>query len=139
VHLRSYDLVPADWHNDAIAAKWAQIRKARQVVMSALEIARNDGKIGASLQATPMVYISADMQAAFAGQDAASLFITSSATLSSDAAPGDAFRLDTIDDIAVVVAVADGEKCARCWKITPEVTADVDICGRCHDVVSAQS
>ena len=139
VHLRSYDPVPADWHNDAIAAKWAQIRKARQVVMSALETARNDGKIGASLQATPMVYISADMQAAFAGQDAASLFITSSATLSSDAAPDGAFRLDAIDDVGVVVAVADGEKCARCWKITPEVTADVDICGRCQDVVSAQS
>ncbi|MFL2841247.1 MAG: isoleucine--tRNA ligase [Candidatus Puniceispirillaceae bacterium] len=139
VHLRSYDPVPADWHNDAIAAKWAQIRKARQVVMSALEAARNDGKIGVSLQATPMVYISADMQAAFAGQDAASLFITSNATLSSDAAPDGAFRLDAIDDVAVVVAVADGEKCARCWKITPEVTADVDICGRCHDVVSAQS
>ena len=139
VHLRSYDPVPADWHNNAIAAKWAQIRKARQVVMSALETARNDGKIGASLQATPMVYISADMQAAFAGQDAASLFITSSATLSSDVAPEDAFRLDAIDDVAVVVAVADGEKCARCWKITPEVTANVDICVRCHDVVSAQS
>ena len=139
VHLRSYDPVPADWHNNAIAAKWAQIRKARQVVMSALETARNDGKIGASLQATPMVYVSADMQAAFAGQDAASLFITSSATLSSDAAPGDAFRLDAIDDVAVVVAVADGEKCARCWKITPEVIADVDICGRCHDVVLTQS
>ena len=27
----------------------------------------------------------------------------------------------------------------RGWKITPEVTADVDICGRCQDVVSAQS
>ena len=139
VHLRSYDPVPADWHNDAVAAKWAQIRKARQVVMSALETARNDGKIGASLQATPTVYISAEMQAAFAGQDAASLFITSSATLSSDTAPDGAFRLDAIDDVAVVVAVADGEKCARCWKITPEVTADVDICGRCQDVVSAQS
>ena len=139
VHLRSYDPVPADWQNDAVAAKWAQIRKARQVVMSALETARNDGKIGASLQATPIVYISADMQSAFAGQDAASLFITSSATLSSDAAPDGAFRLDAIDDVAVLVAVADGEKCARCWKITPEVTANVDICGRCQDVVSAQS
>ena len=139
MHLRSYDPVPADWHNSAVAAKWAQIRKARQVVMSALETARNDGKIGASLQAMPTVYIAADMQSAFAGQDAASLFITSNATLSSDQAPADAFRLDAVDDVAVVVAVADGEKCARCWKITPEVTADVDICGRCHDVVSAKA
>ena len=107
--------------------------------MSALETARNDRKIGASLQATAIVYVSADMQAAFAGQDAASLFITSSATLSSDAAPEGAFRLDAIDDVGVVVAVADGEKCARCWKITPEVTADAYICSRCQEVVSAQS
>ena len=107
--------------------------------MSALETARKDGKIGASLQATPLVYISADVQAAFAGQDAANLFITSSATLSSDAAPEAAFRLDAIDGVGVIVAVAVGEKCARCWKITPEVTADVDICSRCQDVVLAQS
>ena len=139
VHLRSYDPVPADWHNAAVAEKWAQIRKIRQVVMSALETARNDSKIGASLQATPTVYMPADMLSVFSGQDAASLFITSAAILSADPPPVDAFRLEAVGDVAVAVAVADGEKCARCWKITPEVTAERDICGRCHDVVSAAS
>jgi isoleucyl-tRNA synthetase len=139
VHLRSYDLVPADWQNAAVAEKWSQIRKVRQVVMSALEAARNDGMIGASLQATPTIYMPAAMLSQFVGQDAASLFITSAASLSDAPAPADAFRLEAVADVAVVVAVADGEKCARCWKITPEVTAERDICTRCHDAVSAGS
>ena len=62
--------------------------------MSALESARNDGRIRASLQAAPTVYVSKDALWAFAGQDAASLFITSSAILTTDTAPADAFRLD---------------------------------------------
>ena len=137
VHLRSYDPVPYEWHNDEVAKKWIKIREVRQVVMSALETARNDGKIGSSLQAAPTVYVSDDMLSAFAGQDAASLFITSSASLTSRAAPAGAFQLEAVDGVAVDFAIAGGEKCARCWKITPEVSAVRDICDRCHDVVLA--
>jgi isoleucyl-tRNA synthetase len=139
VHLRSYDAVPAEWNNAEIGQQWTQIRKVRQVVMSALETARNEGKIGASLQAAPIVHLSAAQQQAFAGEDVASLFITSAAHLTTDAAPADAFRLETVEGVAVTFATASGEKCARCWKITPEVTAERDICDRCHDVVSATS
>ena len=137
VHLRSYDPIPSDWHNNDIAQKWKQIRMVRQVVMSALETARNDGKIGASLQAAPIVCVSEDMLLAFSGQDAASLFITSAATLTTSVAPADSFRLEAIDGVAVSVAMAEGEKCARCWKISRDVSVPRDICNRCHDVVSA--
>ena len=136
VHLRQYDAVPANWRNDDIDANWSLIRQVRQVVMSALEKARNDGAIGASLQAAPQVYVTAAMQSAFDGQDAASLFITSAATIVTDTPPADAFRLDTVADVAVGFAVATGGKCARCWKVMPEVTADDGICKRCDDVVA---
>ena len=136
VHLRQYDAVPANWRNDDIDAKWSTIRQVRQVVMSALEKARNDGVIGASLQAAPQVYVSVAMQSAFDGQDAASLFITSAATIVTDTPPTDAFRLDTVADVAVEFAIATGGKCARCWKVMPEVTADDGICKRCDDVVA---
>ena len=136
VHLRQYDAVPANWRNDDIDANWSLIRQVRQVVMSALEKARNDGAIGASLQAAPQVYVTAAMQSAFDGQDAASLFITSAATIVTDTSPADAFRLDTVADVAVGFAVATGGKCARCWKVMPEVTADDGICKRCDDVVA---
>jgi len=136
VHLRQYDAVPANWRNDEIDANWSLIRQVRQVVMSALEKARNDGAIGASLQAAPQVYVTAAMQSAFDGQDAASLFITSAATIVTDTPPADAFRLDTVVDVAVGFAVATGGKCARCWKVMPEVAADDGICKRCEDVVA---
>ena len=139
VHLRSYDPIPSEWFDIDVEQKWMQIRKVRQVVMSALETARNDGKIGSSLQAAPKVYISEDTLLAFEGQDVAGLFITSAASLTANAAPVDAFQLETINDVAVGFAIADGEKCARCWKISPEVSAERDICKRCHNVVSALS
>ena len=136
VHLRQYDEVPAEWRNNNIEANWSTIRQVRQVVMSALEKARNEGAIGASLQAAPHVYVTAAMQSAFDGQDAASLFITSAANIVTDRPPVDAFRLDTVANVAVEVAVAKGGKCARCWKVMPEVTGDDGICKRCNDVVA---
>ena len=86
VHLRHYDVVPANWRDDDIEANWSTIRHVRQVVMSALEKARNDGAIGASLQAAPQVYVTPAMHSAFNGQDVASLFITSTANILTDAA-----------------------------------------------------
>jgi len=71
------------------------------------------------------------------GLDAGSLFITSDATISTDVAPDDAFRLETVDDVAVAFALADGEKCARCWRITPEVIEEGGICKRCESVVAS--
>ena len=136
VHLRSFDPIASEWHDNDVAERWTQIRRVRQVVMSALESARNDGRIGASLQAAPKVYVPEDMLLAFAGQDAASLFITSSATLTTDTAPADAFRLEAINDVAVGFSMAEGEKCARCWKISREVNLTRDICDRCYNVLA---
>ena len=136
VHLRSYDPIPAEWHNADVGARWDGIRRVRQVVTSALEAARNDGAIGASLQAAPVVHVNSDGVSLFEGEVAADLFITSDATITSDAAPADAFRLEGVEDVAVAFATADGGKCARCWKITAEVEAEDGICKRCDDVVN---
>ena len=137
VHLRSYDPIPDGWRDTALGARWDGIRRVRQVVTSALETARNDGAIGASLQAAPTVHVSADLAGLFDGEDAASLFITSAAKISTDPAPADAFRLEGVEDVAVAFAVAVGGKCARCWRIMPEVMAGIEICQRCDDVVNA--
>ena len=110
VHLRSYDPIPSNWANNRIAKRWDGIRRVRQVVMSALENARNEGKIGSSLQAALKVYVSADVEELFDGLDAASLFITSAAVITNDSAPEDAFKLDGINDVAIAFAMADGEK-----------------------------
>ena len=46
--------------------------------------------------------------------------------------------LADVDGVAVRVGPAEGEKCARCWKVLPEVgkgAAHDDLCGRCADAV----
>ena len=40
--------------------------------------------------------------------------------------PADAFRLDDVKGVAVVPALATGRKCARSWKVSPDVGADPD-------------
>jgi isoleucyl-tRNA synthetase len=38
--------------------------------------------------------------------------------------PPEAFRLDEVKGVAVVVQLAQGKKCARSWKILPSVGSD---------------
>ena len=58
------------------------------------------------------------------GVDLAEIAITSQASLRDGAGPEDAFRLDDVAGIAVVPGKAEGRKCARSWKILPQVGAD---------------
>jgi len=128
VHLRQFPQLPAQWSNKALDAKWRLIRKVRRVVTGALEIERRDKRIGSSLEAAPVVYIESEadreLYDAFAGLDAAEIFITSQAELKLGAAKGDVFRLDEVGGVAVAPKLATGYKCARSWKISPYVGSD---------------
>ena len=46
-------------------------------------------------------------------------------------------RMPEVDGVAVVFAKAEGEKCARCWKVLPDVGshATPGVCGRCDEAV----
>ena len=110
------------------------------MVTGALEVEREAKRIGSSLQAHPVVYADPSTLAALDGVDLAEIAITSDASLSGEAAPEDAFRLDDVAGAAVVVEAAQGSKCQRCWKVLPEVGAHAvfaDVCGRCADAVEA--
>jgi isoleucyl-tRNA synthetase len=138
VHLIDIPETPATWRNDALAAKWVGIRRARRVVTSALEIQRTDKVIGASLEAAPTVYVAdANLAAALTSVPFEDVCITSAITLTTDAAPSDAFKLPEIDGIAVVFDKATGDKCGRCWKILPDVGthAHDGVCGRCDSAL----
>ncbi|HEX7775070.1 MAG TPA: isoleucine--tRNA ligase, partial [Parvibaculum sp.] len=122
VHTRLFPDVPADWRNEALDEKWRNIRELRRVVTGALEVERREKRIGASLEAAPDVYVSnAELKAAMAGVDLAEISITSGASLIDGEGPADAFRLDDVPGVAVVSKPAEGKKCARSWKILPEV------------------
>ncbi|MGX0876017.1 isoleucyl-tRNA synthetase [Roseovarius sp. MBR-154] len=139
VHLTDIPDTPADWLNEPLAAKWAQVRQARRVVTAALEVQRSDKVIGASLEAAPIVHVrDTGMLAALKSVNFEDICITSDITLTDTPRPDEAFRLPEVDTVGVVFAKADGEKCQRCWKILPDVGnhAHPGTCKRCDAALS---
>ena len=140
VHLRTFPDVPADWNNKALAEKWNRIRDLRRVVTGALEIARRDKVIGASLEAAPTLHVTDAKDADLLKTvDLAEIAITSGATVTTAAPPAGAFKLDEVPGATVAFAKASGTKCARCWRILPEVgksAAHPHICLRCEAAVA---
>jgi len=130
VHLQTLPETPASWRDDALAAKWQKIRRVRRVVTGALEIERAAKRIGASLEAAPKVHIAdADLRAAVEslGLTAfADTCITSAIAVEAGEGPAEAFRLDEVKGVAVVPAPAQGRKCARSWRVSPEVGTDAE-------------
>jgi isoleucyl-tRNA synthetase len=125
VHLETFPETPAGWRDDELAKRWATIRAARRVVTGALEIERAAKRIGASLEAAPHVHVADEATRALLGSvDMAEICITSGLALAAGDGPADAFRLDDVKGIAVVPAQAEGRKCARSWKISPDVGSD---------------
>ncbi|UNK37441.1 isoleucine--tRNA ligase [Shinella sp. H4-D48] len=125
VHLEQFPDVPAEWRNDALEAKWEKIRAVRSVVTGALEIERREKRIGASLEAAPVVHIAdPELLAALDGQDFAEICITSAITLVAGEGPVEAFRLAEVAKVSVEPKLAEGQKCARSWRITTDVGSD---------------
>jgi isoleucyl-tRNA synthetase len=124
VHLEGFADVPADWRNDALAAKWAQVRSLRRVVTGALEIERAQKRLGSSLEAEPHLWLEPQHAEVLAGLDLPELFITSAVVIETGAAPADGFTLPETPGVTVKVERARGRKCLRSWKISEEVGAD---------------
>ncbi len=125
VHLEPFPDVPASWRDDALAEKWRKLRILRRVVTGALELERAAKRIGSSLEAHPLIYVSdRDLFDTVVDADLAELCITSGAALIEGEGPSEAFRLPDVAGVAVVPQLAQGRKCARSWKITPAVGED---------------
>ncbi len=120
IHLQSFPAIPAAWHDPALGERWAALRAMRSQATAVLEQARAEKLIGSSLQAVlevPLAFL-------------------------------DVLDSDTWAEIAIVSAVqpggslivlrAPGEKCARCWRVLPEVgqgPSQAPVCMRCEAVV----
>ena len=140
VHLHTFPEAPKEWHDEKLVQKWARVRELRRVVTGALEIARRDKVIGASLEARPVLFVNADDAKLMDGIDLGEIAITSHAVVSTHDAPADAFKLSDVEGASVVFHHAEGDKCARCWMILPEVGSHPkhpDLCNRCSAAVDA--
>ena len=118
--------------DEAAMERWDKIIKLRDVVNQALETARNEKKIGKSLEAKIVLTVPA-FESALDGMDADTLadnLIVSQAEV----------QKSDMNVLKVDVESAAGVKCERCWKVLPTVGADSQhptLCPRCARVVSA--
>ncbi len=125
VHLEVFPELPKAWRDAALAEKWEKVKRVRRVITGALEIARAAKRIGASLEAAPQVFIAdGDLMAALDGVDMAEVCITSSLEVTQGEPPKDAFALEDVAGVGVLVKPATGKKCARSWRITGDVGSD---------------
>jgi isoleucyl-tRNA synthetase len=125
VHLTLFPEGLESFRDEKLAAKWETIRNVRRVVTGALEVERAAKRIGSSLEASPLVFVTdkAIFETLF-DVDIAEVSLTSNAMVTNEEAPAGAFRLNEVPGVAVVVEKAVGTKCARCWKILPTVGED---------------
>ena len=124
---------------DHLATKWTNIMELRDEVLKALEEARNAKTIGKSLEAKVTLYVKDEFKPLFDTDaiDFAQLFIVSQFELggSKEEAVENALSLE---NAAVLVEKAEGEKCERCWTISDTVGTNEKhpaLCSRCAEVV----
>ena len=139
VHLELFPELPAAWRDPALAARWDRVRRVRRVITGALEVERREKRIGASLQAAPVVYLTAEDEAAIDGLDMAELSITSGIETKVGEPPAGSFTVAEVAGVGVVPSLANGAKCGRCWQVLSEVEVTGGLCRRCADAVTARA
>lgn len=126
---------PIDDINVELTARWDKIHLIRDDVKKALENARAEKIIGASLDAEISVYADGEMYDFLNSvEDLASVFIVSKVVL----VKGGTGEYKGEQNLSVTVKHAEGEKCARCWKYSGDVGVDAEhptLCARCAEVL----
>ncbi len=123
----------------AFMEKWEKIHKVRVDVQKALEIARNEKKIGKSLEAHIILGAGGELYDFLKSVETAlpEIFITSGVTVTAEKQPFEG----EVEGLSVGVQPAKGEKCERCWKFSETVgsnAAHPHLCAHCAAVLAEE-
>ncbi len=129
--------VEAAWEDKELEDKWERVLAVKSDVSKALELARQEKVIGKSLDAKVEIFASGEPYK-FLNEipDLATVLIVSEAVVTEG--EGEGVKGENEPGITVKVSPARGEKCERCWMITPDVGCDHDhptLCKRCAEVI----
>ena len=130
---------PTDDTDRSLMERWDRLHLVRDDVKKALENARAEKVIGASLDAQVTVYAEGEMLNFLKSfPDLASIFIVSAVHLEQ----GGTGAFQGEQPVSVTVRRADGEKCGRCWMYSDTVGSDSaypGVCARCAGVLKSLS
>jgi isoleucyl-tRNA synthetase len=138
VHLSEFPKARPALRDEKLAAEWDRLWVIRSEVTKALEVARRDKLIGASLEAKVGLRAAGDdaaLLAKYAAELPAILIVSQVELPDAQAASP-----TEVPGLTLRVAKADGEKCERCWNYSVQVGRDAKhptLCERCVPVVTA--
>ncbi|MFZ5722034.1 MAG: isoleucine--tRNA ligase [Pseudomonadota bacterium] len=120
------------------AADWELVMAAKTAINKQIEVARNEGLVGGSLEAEVDLWCAPPVKAALEklGDELRFAFITSAARL--HAQQGSAGSSTDVEGLRVGVQKSAHAKCVRCWHLRPDVgtvAAHPDLCVRCVENV----
>jgi len=116
---------------------WAELLKVRGEVNKVIEQARNDKRLGGSLEASVTLYADDALAAKLnsLGNELRFVLLTSGAKVAPLADADDtAVASELLKGLKIGLEKAQGEKCPRCWHYTTDVghnAAHPEVCGRC--------
>ena len=125
IFMEEFGIFPDVVNGTELLAKWNRIREIRSEVTKAIEIEREAGHVGSSLQAELTIKVdNVDFAILHSLEDDLRFVtITSSANIELSSA-----------GLEVLVRASQYKKCGRCWHHTADVGADpahAELCGRC--------
>ncbi|HJO64791.1 MAG TPA: isoleucine--tRNA ligase [Sphingomonas sanguinis] len=115
VHLLEWPELPQLGEDEALMARWTEIRGLRAQVTEAIEPLRREKTVRSSNEAEVTV-----PSLPLEPHALAEAFIVADVSLAE----------------TVSVTRTDKHKCGRCWRHLPDVAADGELCGRCAEVVA---
>jgi len=126
IHLRAFPTLPKEWRDEKMATEWFEIKKIRKSVLEAIEPLRASKELRSSLEAKPIISTIPQTEL-LKKRDMGEVCIT---------APFEYTKEGASNGVSIENAL--GTKCARCWKVLPEVGEDKEhpeLCPRCVDAV----
>lgn len=144
VFLASWPFMEQGFVQTDLESKWDKLLAVRRDVLKALEIQRKGGLIGNSLQAQVDLYTSDKSWFDYLNQfkhDLAVVFIVSQVNLffnKEDIPEENVFTGEEVPELSIIVKVAPGKKCERCWCYSETVGENShypDVCQKCAAVL----
>ncbi|MGD9909310.1 MAG: isoleucine--tRNA ligase [Candidatus Izemoplasmatales bacterium] len=126
-----FDFPEASYQDTELEAKFDAFMEVREVVLKALETARENKVIGKSLNAKLTLYPKDKVLKVLQSVNLnfAQVFIVSEFEIKTEG-----FGSFKTDELSVDVVPAEGVTCARCWTVVKHVDED-HLCDRCHDIL----
>lgn len=133
VHLSQWPDIPPDWAAPELDAFWDRLLEVRNEALKQLELARAQKMIRHSYEARVALRVRRGLYdlLAPAQTQLAAWLVVSEVTLEPAA--------EDEPECSARVEKASGKKCARCWRVLPDVGEDPghpEICGRCARAVA---